>query len=275
MDKNKKIMIGAIGAAVVAGGVAIGLIVSRTPPKADLSTFHTEASTKAPTETEVKPQETTVSETETTAKTEENAPRLSAVTATYTSGKVSIQYPVIEDMEDTQKQEQINEHLKANALSVLKGYEINEETDSLTVSCEIVSADRKRLTAVYTGSLMVENGAHPTNIFYTNTVNLAQIQDMGLNDFTDAYTMAGYVLSDDVQFPQLNAEETSAALEYRSTQTLEDLTALFKDADFPVSEGENWPESFSYEKQGRVYFSLPVPHALGDYVIVAFDPATK
>lgn len=30
MDKNKKIMIGAIGAAVVAGGVAIGLIVSRT-----------------------------------------------------------------------------------------------------------------------------------------------------------------------------------------------------------------------------------------------------
>ena len=144
MDKNKKIMIGAIGAAVVAGGVAIGLIVSRTPPKADLSTFHTEASTKAPTETEVKPQ-TTVSETETTAKTEKNASRLSAVTATYTSGKVSIQYPVIEDMEDTQKQEQINEHLKANALSVLKGYEINEETDSLTVSCEIVSADRKRL----------------------------------------------------------------------------------------------------------------------------------
>ena len=31
MDTNKKILIGAIGAAVVIGGVAIGLILSKTP----------------------------------------------------------------------------------------------------------------------------------------------------------------------------------------------------------------------------------------------------
>ena len=42
MDKSKKIMIGAIGTVVVAGGVIIGLILGRTPPKADLSTIHTE-----------------------------------------------------------------------------------------------------------------------------------------------------------------------------------------------------------------------------------------
>ena len=47
MDKSKKIMIGAIGTVVVAGGVIIGLILGRTPPKADLSTIHTEASTEA------------------------------------------------------------------------------------------------------------------------------------------------------------------------------------------------------------------------------------
>ena len=41
MDKSKKIMIGAIGTVVVAGGVIIGLILGRTPPKADLSTIHT------------------------------------------------------------------------------------------------------------------------------------------------------------------------------------------------------------------------------------------
>ena len=50
MDKSKKIMIGAIGTVVVAGGVIIGLILGRTPPKADLSTIHTEASTEAPAE---------------------------------------------------------------------------------------------------------------------------------------------------------------------------------------------------------------------------------
>ena len=56
---------------------------------------------------------------------------------------------------------------------------------------------------------------------------------------------------------------------------MEALTAVFENADFPFSGKETWPESFSYEKQGRIYFSLPVHHALGDYVIVEFDPATK
>ena len=48
MDTNKKILIGAIGAAVVIGGIAIGLLLSKTPEKADLSTIHTEAATKLP-----------------------------------------------------------------------------------------------------------------------------------------------------------------------------------------------------------------------------------
>lgn len=273
MDKNRKIMIGAIGTVVVAGGVIIGLILGRTPPKADLSTIHTEASTEALKET--LPSETAAPETESQKAPEQPAAVISAEVMTYISGKISIEYLAIKQMEDEEKQDKINEHLKANALSVLKGYDINENADSLTVSCEIVSADPKRLTAVYTGELSIEGGAHPSRIFYTNTLNLNQMKDMGLNDFTDAYTMAGYVLSEDVRFPKLNAEETSAALEYRSTQSPEALTAVFENADFPLSEGETWPESFSYEKQGRIYFSLPVPHVLGDYVIVEFDPATK
>ena len=47
MDTNKKILIGAVSAAVVIGGTAIGLVLSQTPEKADLSTIHTEASAEA------------------------------------------------------------------------------------------------------------------------------------------------------------------------------------------------------------------------------------
>ena len=39
MDTNKKILIGAISAAVVIGGVAIGLLLSQTPEQADLTTI--------------------------------------------------------------------------------------------------------------------------------------------------------------------------------------------------------------------------------------------
>ena len=87
---------------------------------------------------------------------------------------------------------------------------------------------------------MSNGAAYPVSVFYTNTVDLNQVRNLGLSDYTDGYTMAGYVL-----------------------------------ADFPLASDTVWPESFSYENHGTICFSVPVPHALGDYVIVAFDPSTK
>ena len=178
-------------------------------------------------------------------------------------------------MDDANMQAKVNELLKNNALSYIKAVGVDESKDALSVKCEVISVDRKRLTATYTGTYSAEGAAHPVNVFYANTVNLSQALDLGFSDFTDAYTMAGYVLSDDVEFAGLSAEEAKAVLEYRSTLTLEQLTEIFNNADFPLASADKWPESFSYEKRGTVCFSLPVPHALGDYVIVTFDPSTK
>ena len=264
MDTNKKVLIGAIAAAVVIGGTAIGFILSRTPEKADLSSIHTEAATEPAKET-MAPEPSTEAPTQST----ETAPE------TYTSGKISIQYPAVQEMEDTAKQDQINQLLKGNALSVIKANGLDDSKDSLTVKCKVISADRKRLTAAYTGTLTVENAAHPVDLFYSNTVNLTQVQNIGLSDYTDAYTMAGYVLSDDVEFSGISADVEAQVLEFRNTLDIDTLTAIFDSADFPLASEEIWPESFSYEKQGTIYFSMPVPHAMGDYVIVSFDPSTK
>ena len=274
MDTNKKILIGAIGAAVVIGGIAIGLLLSKTPEKADLSTIHTEAATEAPKET--LPAATQATETEETTEGQEDAASsVSASIETYTSGKVSIQYPAVDQMDDTSKKDKINELLKTNALSFIKANDIDESNDTLDIKCKVISVDRKRLTATYTGTLSAKGAAHPVNLFYSNTVNLLQAQNLGLDDFTDAYTMAGYVLSDDVKFSGISSDVEAQVLSYRSSMDLDSLTAVFNSADFPLSSETQWPESFSYEKQGTIYFSLPVPHALGDYVLVAFDPTTK
>lgn len=274
MNTNKKILIGAISAAVIIGGVAIGFVLSQTPEPADLSTIHTEAATVAPKETmaQTTAPETTVAETTGGAA---SASSVKAELATYTDGNISIQYPVVSEMDDAAKQDQVNDLLKANALSIIDANGVNHEIDTMAVKCKLISIDRRRLTAVYTGELNASGGAYPVRLFYSNTVNLQQVQDMGLDDFSDAYTMAGYVLSGDVTFSGLSADETTAVLEFRSTLDIDTLTAIFDGADFPLSSEAMWPESFSYEKQGVIYFSMPVPHALGDYVIVTFDPSTK
>ena len=274
MDTNRKILIGTISAVVVIGGVAIGLILSKTPEKADLSTIHTEAASEAQKET-LPP---TTAASAASEATPSNAGTASGVTAdiqTYTNGKVSIQYPVVSKMEDASKQDKINELLKANALSVLKANDINEAKDSLSIKCQVISVDRKRLTATYTGLLDGDGAAHPVNMFYANTMNLLQAQDLGLEDVTDAYTMAGYVLSDDVTFSGISSDQEAQVLEYRSTLKLDALTEVLSGADFPLSSEDKWPQSFSFEKQGTIYFSIPVTHALGDYVLVAFNPSTK
>ncbi|WP_027641617.1 hypothetical protein [Enterocloster clostridioformis] len=274
MDTNKKILIGAIGAAVVIGGVAIGLILSKTPEKADLSTIHTQAATEAPKES--LPATTQAPETDETTEAQEGAASsVSASIETYTSGKISIQYPAVDQLDSASKKDKINELLKTNALSVIKANDIDEANDTLDIKCKVISVDRKRLTATYTGTLSAKGAAHPVNLFYSNTVNLLQAQNLGLDDFTDAYTMAGYVLSDDVKFSGISSDVEAQVLSYLSSMDLDSLTAVFNSADFPLSSETQWPESFSYEKQGTIYFSLPVPHALGDYVLVAFDPTTK
>ena len=116
---------------------------------------------------------------------------------------------------------------------------------SLSIKCKIVSADRKRVTATYTGSLSKDGGAYPVSLFYTNTVNLLQAQDLGFDDFTDAYTMAGYVLSDDVKFNGISSDVEAAVLEYRSSLDIDTLTRIFDGADFPLASETQWPESFS------------------------------
>lgn len=195
---------------------------------------------------------------------------LSVKTDTYQSGNISIQYPVISD---SSVKTSINDHLKENALSILKAWEVDESKDTMNVTCKILSATKNRVTVRYEGSYMPEGGAHPTTVFYTNTVNISSGSDIGLSYLADPATLASYVLSDDCTFPEADAETVAAAKTFLKEENLTYYTTLFQNADFP-SQG-TFPECFSYEYEGSIYFSLPVPHALGDYILAVYTPENK
>ena len=164
----------------------------------------------------------------------------------------------------------IYQKLKENALSIIKAYCSDSKKAAISIKCQVPSLTRKRITALYTGSVSPEGAAYPSNVFYTNTLDLNSV-----SDYTDPYTMAGYVLSDDVQFQNLSGQTLSAVLEERKLTDLNGYTAMFEGADFPCDPSKEWPSSFSYEKQGEIYFSIPVSHGAGDYAVVKFTPETK
>ncbi len=195
---------------------------------------------------------------------------LSVKTETYKNNNVSIQYPVVSD---SSIKSSVNDHLKENALSILKGWQVDESVDTLDVTCKILSATKNRITVRYEGSYMVSGGAHPSSVFYTNTVNLGSGADISLSDLADPATLASYVMSDSCTFPEADEEIATEAKRFLKEENKDYFIKLFQNADFPYKE--NFPECFSYEYEGTIYISLPVPHAIGDSILVAYTPENK
>lgn len=261
-------------------------ILCSCKPKAneelDLNSIHTSASETMPeaSETTAPVREVQITnpdlETNTNSNSgqqEGNKKNITASIKSHKSGGISIEYPEVSNMEDTSKQTTVNELLKSNALSVVSAYEADENQDTLSIKCQVISIDRKRVTAIYKGTYSAKDKPYPINLFYTNTVDLSQCKNLELNDYVEANTMAGYVLSDNCDFYDVSSSLKNDLLEYRKTQTIEYFTELFQNADFPYSG--TFPESFSYENGGTVYFSIPVPHAMGDYAIIKFVMESK
>jgi len=211
--------------------------------------------------------------------------KLKTSIATYQKDGVSISYPVVSGMDDTSLQDRLNAHLKENALSILENYPdskepLDQEKDTLEIKCSVVSADMNRVTAVYEGTYMMDKAAHPNNLFYTNTVDTKTLKDVSLNDAADPYSMAAYALAEDVVLRNADPEIEKAYREWQPDMTIDQYKQCLEKADFPLKKGSDgktvtWPDSFSYESEGALFFSIPVPHALGDYVIVEYDMTTK
>ena len=192
---------------------------------------------------------------------------------TDSNGKVSIEYPILSNLRDSSKTDAVNELIKTQATRIINDYELDPETDTVAVTCNILSLDRSRAVFTYEGSMMTEGAAHPQALFYTTTVDLDLGTLVGFSDYADAQTMAEYILSDECRLYYPSASDEVLAELKAMDKTA--LTDILKSCDFTsVSEG-TFPQSFSYENQGDIYMVLPVSHALGDYAIVRYTPDTK
>ena len=271
--------------AALAAAVALSASGCKSREKIDLDTLHTsEAETMASTEasggdkekeTEKETQKETEKETEETQKGADSSSALSVRSkiATEKQGKTSIEYAVLSNLRDPKMEDAVNALIKEKALQVLTDYQIDPAADTLSVKCTVVSLDKNKAVLTYEGSLMVNGAAHPSDLFYTTTVDLNKGTLQGLSDYADAYTMAGYILSDDCVLKK--PADSKLALEDLKTQDLNAMWEILKQCDFTAENLEGFPQSFSYENQGVIYMAVPVPHALGDYVIVSYTPDTK
>lgn len=268
MKRNRK----ATRILVLAALCALSAAGCKKKEPVDLSSLHSTAAIEKETMAET--------EAETTAPAIENESRPAQSGFALTTGikkesigESTVEYPVISSMEDEAMQEKVNALLKSNALTIAEMY----PDDALDIQSEVESINLKRITVLYTG----ENG-DGDRIFFTNTVDLENATNLGLSDFADPYTMAGYIASGDYKLSDVSGNESSIRSFLNSSEkTVEYYYEQLQKADFAGgydSDSEDvlsWPEIFSYEKQGVIFVSLPVPENLGSYVLIHYSPDNK
>lgn len=272
----------AFAALTIVAGLSLSGCKSRE--KIDISSIHTTAAeTMSPTKETMANESQSVKERETTAadstkETQKGQDASSALsvrsqTATYKDGKVSIEYPILSNLRDEKTQETVNALIKDKATQVIKDNELNPASDTVSVKCNIISLDRNKAVLTYEGSVKAESSAYPTGVFYTTTVDLNKGTLIGLSDYADAYTMAGYIVSDDCVVSK--PADSTEVMEAVKSKSLEEYWEILKQCDFTADGLTGFPQSFSYENQGSIYISIPTAHAVGDYAIIRFTPDTK
>ena len=261
--------------AILALMTAISITGCKKKETIDLTGIHTtEAQTmEAATAPAVKETISIELETEAVGSDASEALSVRAKIATEKNGQALIEYPILSNLRNAKTEETINALIKEYALKIVDAYELNPEKDNVTIACDVLSLDKSKGIFAFQGSVKADGAAYPTEIYYTLSVDLAKGTIRGLSDYADPYTMAGYIISDDCIITK--AVDKTEAKNFFSTLEIKDLWETLKKCDFNSQSGDSFPQAFSYEAQGIIYIAVPVPHALGDYVIVEFHPETK
>ena len=254
---------------------AVSITGCKKKETVDLTGIHTtEATTTAETMAETKaPVKVEIKETEAAGSDASAVLSVQAKIATEKNGKTMIEYPILSNLRNADTEDSVNTLIKKYALKLLDVYMINPEKDNVTIACDVLSLDRSSGVFAFTGSMMPEGAAYPTELYYTLTVDLNKGKIKGLSDYADPYTMAGYILSEDCIITK--SIDDSVVKDYLSSLDINVLWETLKNCDFNSQNEDGYPQAFSYELQGIIYMAIPVPHALGDYAIVEFHPETK
>ncbi len=250
--------------------------------KVDLSGIHTtEAETLSPTTAAPETAASTAPQTEPSSDAKETKPDKSSSDAlsvrskiaTEKQGKISIEYPILSNLPSGSPTDAINALIKEKATQFITAYKLNPETATARVKCSVLSLDRKKAIFTYTGFYKTDDNSDETTIFYTTNVDLVKGNLIVLSDYADAYTMAGYMHSDDCVFNHAT-DRAKVHAELKATD-IETLTEILEDCDFRADVSDRLPRSFSYELGGDIFMAVPVSHELGGYAIVWYTPDTK
>jgi hypothetical protein len=191
----------------------------------------------------------------------------------YQNGDRTIHYPQLMQMEDRNKEQQINELLKKEVLKYVSQLEDIDAT--LNLDYQVMMNTQNTLSILYTGDYSVSGGIYPTHHLFTTNVNIKDGGKIRLSDvvtinetFVEKFKQSPYMDREQPSSP--NNEKSTAVKEYLNSINQQELIDAFKQADNPSIE-DNPFGIYTYFAEDVLIISIQVPHALGDHAEFQFD----
>ena len=183
------------------------------------------------------------------------------VSETYDNNKgTKISYPQISDLSDAEKQKELNEIIKNEALKGNNYYKDVDGEVTIDIKYKIVCQEQELLSIIYSGVGNVSGAAHPSNLFYTTNLDITNRKNLKLNDIVN--------INDDFVNKLINGSFKAVNSEYEAEYkseinmvTLEDWKKNLLAAD----PSDKMGSEFSYMTKDSLGISIGVMHALGDH----------
>ena len=116
----------------------------------------------------------------------------------YQNGHLTIYYPQLIEMEDGNKEQQINELLKKEVIKYVTQFEDDDAT--LNMDYQVIMNSQYTISILYTGDYSVSGGMYPTHLLFTTNVNIKDGEKIRLSDvvsinemFIDTFKQSPYI----------------------------------------------------------------------------------
>ncbi|MDQ0483000.1 hypothetical protein [Guptibacillus hwajinpoensis] len=178
----------------------------------------------------------------------------------FTENGVSINYPQITGLTDSEKQKALNDLLYNEAYKVLNFYDGSEGLD-LEIDYLISYKSDYFLSVQYAGSGYVEGAAHPNNLFYTTNVDVENGERIRLSDVV-VIDESFLSLFQSETFKVVHSDQAAFANDLKANVTIDQL----RNADNLDGIGtEVHSETFTYFTDEGIGISIGTSHAAGGH----------
>lgn len=190
----------------------------------------------------------------------------SVLSERYIFQDININYPQISGLSNVPTQNSVNRLLMEEALKITENYHSDDDGVSMDVDFVIKQKSERLISVQYIGDVYVENSPHPTNLFYTTTIDLKNGTKIRLGDLVKIDTELVKKFRDGRYIPngELNLDQEGALTELKEGFTDEELIDMFVAADNIYKS--NSSHTFIYFTENSMGISIGTPHVVGDHM---------